>query len=494
MKYKIFRSNWLFYGILLILFMNFFTEIHPLVAFDTDDWMHFGKSRGAYPSLSFWNPSKILPECGQILTGLIGAHFIAPLIHDYVYGIIYANALVVSLAIILYLYSVQKLLEFRFKTSRLTGFAIVALYALFHFLILRTHWGDNFYLWYSEDVTCYYHYIIPNMLCTSMLMWMMRHQVLTLGQASAHKCWIIATYLALFSNLYASVTLVAYVGTVLLFDLFGPKKQAKGWLTGYIQQHSYYLLIIGLWLVVQFFEINGTRANAYGNIDAPFFESVYKTLRNLAHNRFNTLFLVITALTVVGAKAYDYRCGSKSLWHIGQRQTMLLVALVLSVTYIVLLTSKVDVTYVNRADVIFSIVFFYLLLFALCLGYLCSRSRLIAQCVPLLVMLTFFELPNMGTAWRGVQADYGLDGHECIQTERDIIQQVLQAEAAGQDTAIVIVPVYTCYKDNWPLAFDCSESVGLTLHRHGVTRRKIVTIFKNEEPIIVEPLTDTPDE
>ena len=44
------------------LFM-FFTQVHPLVIYDGDDWRYIAYTRQALPSWNEWNPSRVFAEC-----------------------------------------------------------------------------------------------------------------------------------------------------------------------------------------------------------------------------------------------------------------------------------------------------------------------------------------------------------------------------------------------------------------------------------------------
>ena len=67
MRTKITGLNWTFYTLLFLLFFVFFSQCHPLVPFDSDDWINMGIARRAYPTLAYWNPTKVFPECFEPL-------------------------------------------------------------------------------------------------------------------------------------------------------------------------------------------------------------------------------------------------------------------------------------------------------------------------------------------------------------------------------------------------------------------------------------------
>ena len=173
MKTRLFESKWVFYFIVYLFFVVFFSQVHPIAPYDTDDWQNIGLERPPYPSLECWNPTKVFPECFEPLIATLAGYLVVPLVRDYIYGLILSNAIVVSMFIIFYLIFVHTYIENRFKLSRLTNIALIIIFVLLHFLILRSAGEKNEYLWYSHDANCYYHYVIPNMMCASMVLWLM---------------------------------------------------------------------------------------------------------------------------------------------------------------------------------------------------------------------------------------------------------------------------------------------------------------------------------
>ena len=477
-------KNKILYRLLLVLsfiaFIFFFGQIHPLVPFDTDDWMNMSIERPLHPSLNWWNPTKVFPENLEPAVAMLAASFIASIIGDYINALILTNALVVSFFITCYLYFVQKLLNDKFRLSPLSNFCIMALFVLLHFLLLKTKETDNDYLLYAEDCNCYYHYIIPNLLCSCLVLWLMRHESFDWKNYIQTTIIILITYLALCSNLYSTVILIAYIGAKLLYDLFKCNKKERRWMVIFIKQYAYGIIVIFLWLIVQLIEVNGIRANAYGHVNDPFAEMVMSTIKSSFVVQFNIGVVFFAALTFLSAKILDYKSGQHSIFHIGKRQIVILLATILSFLYLILLSSKVKPENMQKGEVIFSYTFFILLLLILSVGYLCSRIKVLRYFLPLLILLVTFNIRNVRSAFLGVQCLWGTSEYECIAYDRNFIDQVRHSEALGQDSVTILVPKFDL-KDNWPLAFDSSEGICVTLSKHSVIKRYIKSDFKLQE-------------
>lgn len=469
----------LFFAIFLALAF-YYCLIHPLVPFDTDDWMNMTTSRPLYPSLHCWNPTKVFPERLEPAAAAVAARFVAPIIGDYVNALILVNAIVISFFISLYLYLVQRLLTDRFRLSLPSSFCIVVLFALLHFLILKTKETGNDYLWYAEDCNCYYHYIVSNLLCACLVLWLMRSDVNKLMKGWRAIVLVIVSYFALCSNLYSTVILVAYIGAKLVYELIAYGKKEYKWFGSYIKNNSYCLVVLFLWLVVQLIEVNGIRANAYGHVDDSLWEYIQLSTQNLLALQFNVGVIIFFVLVLLGAKAYHTHAEHHSIIHIGKQQSILILASILSLLYLILLSSKVKPENMLKGQIVFSWAFFLLLLTILCFCYLCSKIKWFRCLLPLFLFLLVFNIRNVKSDFLGVQCLWGTTEYECIEKNRDIINQVRIAEALGQDSVVIKVPKFE-YKDNWPLAFDCGFTVGYTLRKHVVVRRHLKTSFSLEE-------------
>ena len=474
---KIQYSYCLYYCFLFAIFFIFFSQVHPLLPFDTDDWKYAGLARVPYPTFSTWNPTKILPECLQPLVGMIAAYFITPILGDYITALVITHSVVISLFIILYFYSVQKLLTWKFKISPYSGFFIISIFVLLHFLVLKTRPSNNDHLFYSPDVNCYYNYIVPNMLCASIVMWLMRYDVKDNMSNTMRSAICFMTFLALFSNLFSTIILSAFIGAKLLIELFECNKEECGWLKKYIKKNTFFLIILFIWLIVQFFEANGSRASAYGAMLLPFNESLKMTIDFFVSSHYNKWFLAFTIIVIIGAKTYNCYKEKRKIYHIGKLSSISIFALFLTIVYLILLSSQVFPQYLLRSEVMFTYFFFYLLLFALCLGYLTSKINIIKIFLPFFIFFFFFLLNINENTFIDLQYPYGTNIQTCEKFDRDIINQVKTADLLGKDSVIIYVHNYK-NNSNWPLILKQGKYVGITLHKHGIIKRNIVTKFE----------------
>lgn len=480
MRIKIFESNWTFYILLFLLFFVFFSQIHPLVPFNSDDWINMGMARRAYPSFAFWNPTKVFPECFEPFVASFAAFFVTPLIGDYLNAMIFTNAAVVSLFIIIYLFSFQRLIEHKFKIPKLGVFSIVLLFAILHFLILKTEEANNEYLWYSHDCNCYYHYTIPNLLCASLVMWLMRKNINIIQNRFSIGILSFVSYLALCSNLYSTIILTAYLGSVLLIDVIQADHKEPRWIVTFVKHHWYPFLIILIWFIVQLIEVNGRRATSYGHFDRPLLQEVELTFNYFLSIHYNIKFILFIIFITIGAIGIYFLYEKKRLALIDKTPFVLFCSLILSTTYLILLSSRVVSTYILRGDVIFAFAFFFLLSIVFCICYLSVKLKYFTIAIPVLIVFALFELNNPNNVFKDIQFEYGLNAQSCLQLDKYVINRVCEADAQGKDSVFIQVPRFND-DDNWPLSIDLSKSVGTTLYKHNITRRNITTLYEITE-------------
>lgn len=469
MKEKIIEI--IFYLSLFIFIVGFFNQIHPLVPFCTDDWINLSIGRGFYPDIHEWNPTKVLPECLEPTIATIGAFFIYPLNGDYISSITLANAITAAFFILIYIFSLQRLMLSKYKISNYCCYTLLLIYILLHFYILLSQKENNEYLWRATDTNCFFHYIIPTLVSASFCLWLMRSDIHKMTSCRTWSFLGLTTYLILLSNLYSSVLLVAYCGADMIIDIIKKKKIDKTW----ILQNTYSLIVVGAWLIVQLIEVNGPRATAYGNLDAPWGEALIETLQYTIHAGYSKGFILISVITIITYIFLNLR-NKKKTPIASSLSARILLSLVFAQLYLILLSSKVLPENMLKGEVIFGFVFFYLVLFVLSLEYLCTRKNFVKIFLIYFAGYMFFEMNTTGNVFKDVLYEYDYSPQTLMQYDRDFIRQVVKADNAGQDTVYIDVPPFI-RPGKYPLSDDCSELVGITLFRHGITKNNITTFF-----------------
>ena len=309
------------------------------------------------------------------------------------------------------------------------------------------------------------------MLCACLVLWLMQHNIRNVRCGRTIATLLVMTYLALCSNLYSVVILIAYIGAVLLLDL----KTTK--LTSYIRRNSPYLIVIILWGIIQLMESSGKRANTYGFLHKPLIHSLAVTIYHFLTIRYNLWFLFVAFLTLVGVKWHEYK-RHRSLLYIDIHGKIFILAFCLSATYLILLSSRVNPGYIQRGDVIFEFAFFFFLLLIIAIAYLFKHFKHFWLAAPLLLIFMLFQINTSGRTFKDVCEQYPPNLQGSILFDKEVVRQTLDAEAAGQDSVVINVPKYKD-SENWPIATigNKSEYYGIAFYKHNLTKRIIKTIF-----------------
>lgn len=488
-KVRILKVIYLF-GIFFAIFI-FFTRIHPLVIFDTDDWLGISYKRHPIPLWGDWNPTRVFPEVLMPLCGDIAAFFVYPLTGDYIRSFTLVNGAVVALFIVLYMHMFFELLYKKWKLPTFRAFAFSTVFLLLHFLVFRSSDTGNEYLFFAPNVTSYYYYVIPALLNCSLVLYLLRNDVLYDGwrklksgtftnHTVRNSILFLALYFALFSNLYQSVILAAFIGCQLLFELFNFMKE-KGNLKEFkevAKKNVFRLIFIFAWAIEQIFEVNGGRASSFpkGN----FLQSVINVVKSMLNKvrLMNKLFLFGTLaifLLTIAIVIYNHvKKSSKektAYWRVYRQISILSVSEILIIVYLILLCSRADK--MGKPDVWLSILFFVFLGLVLCGSYIFSKLRLLDILLPLVCCFLVFETRTSNRTFLDTKIG-GVDNTTCAAIDNDIVSQFIETEKNGESEMVLYVPEFDLgTHDNWPLWIYRGSWIAQTLYRHGVIDRPI---------------------
>ena len=468
-------------GAIFAFMFVFFTRIHPLVLFDTDDWSYISYTRHAVPVWGHWNPTRVFPETFMPLAGGIAAYLVYPLTGDYLGAITITCAAVVGLFITGYAVMFWVAVRRKAKVSPSMGWMLTCLFLVLHFLVFRSAPENNLYMFGAGNLTCYFYYIIPDLLNCGLVMYLMVDDVLydgwnklRTGEYASHAVryglLVLALYLALFSNLYASAILAAYVGCQLLGEIWKLLKKTLD-LTAFAQKNILRLAFILAWGIEQIFEMNGGRAQSLTEGKTHLADGLTVTLKGLlaACRGLNNAFLVLTALVAIyAAAAYFWRRRKhKERMSAETAATPLLLAGmgVLLGLYLVFLCS-VSGGNIMTPGVHFGMMFCVFFILILGIAYALRNIRWMGMVLPLLIFILVFEVNTGGKTF--VEENMGdLEPGICTAIGNDIIRQFQEADAAGETSMPLLVPKFDS-DDNWPLADYGGGRIGGTLYEHSL--------------------------
>lgn len=433
----------LFYVVIFIFFFIFFTKIYPIIIFDTDDWSNASINRRGIPEWKAFNPVKVLPETMMKIVTKLSSIFVLPFNHDFIQATTIMYAITVTVFIVIYIYYFMKLLKCEYDMNNYNSILITILFLLCHFLIFRSAYNNNAYMFYSLDATTYFHYLIPALLNSTLVMHMMcnKKNKNTLTQKSI---LFITVYLAIFSNIFHSIIFVTYISSALLIEIIKMKKK-KIKIKEFIKNNYDKLLILLVWGISQIFELNGGRSNS---INANFIDNLKATLINLKYliNTLNKQFIIFTTIIIITAiillikdkkikKEIYFQCIFSGFF------TML---------YLILVCAYSFPSYIVRPDTIFGVVFYGLIFVFLGLGYIIKTRPKTIIAMPLLIFILFTYTDTLGKTYKDSNIPH-LSAENCIAIDNYIIDQIVSADEMNKKEVDVYIPKFDT-KDNWPIA------------------------------------------
>lgn len=458
------RLSYLFFGVsIFFLTFVFFYNIHPLVIFDTDDWCYLTYPREAVPIPSSWNPTRIFPEVIMPFASAIASYIISPFAGGYLEAITWTNALVASVFIAVYITSFVHFLRKHFGLQFSTALMFGCIFFLMHFFALRGLDSDNPYLFWSINVTSFYFYVLPNIFCATCLLYIISSNCLDSFFQPKHlvkkSLLLLCLYLALFSNLFASVIIGSYVGIVLCVRLTKAIASHAS-LKLFCLHNGAWAIIAIVWVAIQCLEAFGGRAASLSE-DVAFSTLLQETLQALLtlpiNGSFVAMCIVAAILFVIVILVNHLDKKRKNIYKLkGGFYLTLFFSGMFCFVYAFLVAAKATPQYIARADVIFS-AFFYLMILGLsCTAYIVRCLPRTILLFPVLMLLMVFSTYTGGNTFKEVNIA-NLAPEKSYAITKDIINQIQEANDDAKSTVDLHVPV-SLAKDNWPLAVYAGEN------------------------------------
>ena len=476
-----------FLGVFLLMLL-FFTFAYPLVLVSLDDWAYFGYARISLPFPGFWNPSRVLPETLMPLCGSFAA-LIYHCFGDYVKAQVFSLALAFGLCIAGYVFSFYRLLRKKLSLERFSAMLLSLCFLLLHFLMFRSQESGNIHLFYGSHVVLVFFYIIPAMLNAALLMLDLSEDfLLTLlkpGRLPQKAAWLLAVYLAVFSNLFGSVLFAAYVGCRLLADIPAARKQKQKF-SAFLREQLMRLLVLLAWLVSALFEaLGGRAARSYGDT-RPLTGKIGEATGWFGQlcGKMSWIFLALLALGLLFVLAMLLLCKKDAGGHreLLRPLGLFLAIALLCLVFLLLLCAVVEPAYFIQPGTAFPVLFFLPLFLCWCAGYALSRWKRLGLLLPLAVLVIYTATVTRSHTF----ADYnclGFSARTCMEINYDLLEQVRQADEAGQRDIVLETMDTGVEYDNWPHStIYLGDTLADLFYRHGLVKEPVtVTIQPSQD-------------
>lgn len=479
------KTELLFFGLCFVSLFIFFSYVHPLVPYDGDDWYFLAAAREPYPCWGAWNPVKVLPETVMPLCGYLSAYFLRHIVGDYVSSITVCSALIISSAITVYFYSFYRLIDLKFDLPLKGSLLSVLLLVLFHFMIFKSHQFNNLYMFYSSNLTCYFHYCLPALVNSVLVLYLFSIDDFLTIDITKNGMMILALYLAIFSNIYHSVILAVYVFVRLARAYFKNSDKHScysiSFLKEFVRNNCGWFIVMAVWFLSLFFEAHGGRANQIGHsiFTLPLKQTLIccgHLLKQISVNFGIVLFIILWSARVIYLKSKNKDC-TDFMYRDIVVQSLFCLGLVL--VYTVLVSAKANPYYMANADVAISFLFYLFVILCFSIAYILKRVPKVIKVFPLICFIIAVQTFNSDSHFRESNTK-NIAPSKCIAVDNNIVKQIIEADRAGKKKMILVVPKGNNH-DNWPHPVYMGPNISKTLFTHGIISQMVDISIKPDE-------------
>lgn len=461
-------STFIFLSMLL-----FFLKIHPLIIYDADDWIYVSYFRLPIPIWNDWNPSRVFPEIFMPLCSTLAVYLLMPLTHDYIWSLALMYGIVVSFFITLYVSAFALFLREKMKTSVSNSIIISMFFFIFHFLIFKTAESGNHHLFYANDVTCYFYYIIPTILNVILVIILELYpdlmDVFSRKNGVLKGVILFGVYMAIFSNMFCSVILAVWAGVEIINSGLELISCRQFRFRTILRNNIYKLMVVLSWLISIIYELSGGRAESLAGIS--FAENVKYTIHNFINvlisvNKYVALLLIcviILYLAIIRNKKQ------------GRYILIALANAVIIGVFLILACAKSRVDYIARTEILLALCFW---IFA-AIGIMATAlidNRVIRSLSPCILLLLCTIINSHGITFSDANCA-GLDWKICYDISSDLVKQMKEADDNHNSDIVLKVPLYNG-EDNWPLPFYLADRMSYTLYKHGIIFHNLNVTFE----------------
>lgn len=472
-----------FYALIFIYFIIFFTKLHPITISDTDDWTYLFINRKAIPLWKNWNPIRILPEVLMPLISEISTYILGG--GDFFKSLTLGYAFVLAALITILVIALCRYLYNEYNIELYVMICAMVFFILCHFWIFRTANSGNNYMFKTIDACTHFFYVIPNIMNCILVVWMMK--IGTIKRLFLHEEWhgakgffVVFAYFCIFSNIWASIIAVSFIGAKLLLELVCELKKHKFRFSIYIKNNLGEVVFLIVWITSQIYEINGGRSNSLQASSNPYKEEFFNTLKILWNTikGMNTRFIAcIIILFILGLFFIVKEKERKKLKQI----IILLLSFIITGLYLIFSCAKAVSWYISRADVFYGLFFFGMMIEILCFLAVIEHLSFLKILMPLLLIIIFSDCNTNGKTFLESNTRQ-LDPGIVAGINNDILQQMLDAQKERLDATNIYVPLFNS-NDNWPYATYANSSISGSLYKLGVLNYnvQITKIIPTEE-------------
>ena len=468
------RSRMLLVCFVFVSTMFFFTVVHPVTIISGDDWANLSLSRSVFPSWGGFNPTKVVPEILMPFAGLFASYVIMPLGITYLFSIALVTAFLVSSLLSVMLSELHLLIHKKMGVNEEKTSLVLLFYYMCIFALFKTQPGSaSPYLLWEINLTCYYHYVIPALLNSALVIYLMRSDVsmeaINRRSDVNFGFLILAAYLCIFSNVFSSVFLMVFCCIKIANAIFCRKHFSYREFVENTVRNVFYIGVVIVWAISAVFEINGGRASQIEQSGILFHESIaqFWLLLKLSDMKIVSLLTVGLLFGVFFSfKGYKNKPNSfKSIYW--------LCVFSCAATFIMLMMicGKASPGYASRPVVVWGVYMYFMLAAIVSAACALERYRFVNAIFPVLCVFLLNKAITPGLSLRESH-NLNLSYSKASEVTNNIIMQVIDAEKNGTQELALQVPKGDS-NDNWPFPVYMGPSISKTLKTDGLINKEI---------------------
>lgn len=472
---------WLLGISIFVIAMVFYTHFHPLYVFDTDDWTYIAWSRVPLPDINAWNPTRILPEVLMPFATSFGVWIMMLFTKDYIGSMCVAFAFILSAMIAVYFLTMYAMLKNALRNKATVVLVLLGLMIL-HFIPMGGQEDRTSYMLYSNSVTCLFYYTISALWNATLVMYaILKHDQLI--SSKDNKLFvgviILGCYFAINSNLFDSIIIATYGGTIIFCDFLRLIVFGKGKILDLCKKDADWFGVLCLWLGSCLCEVNGGRA-ARLKTDTTFFDSLATTITYLmdtlkALNKIWIFFLmtaICVALVILLVSYVKKTLNDEDITFVYLAIKLALSAAIV-LLFLILLCAKAGAGYIREFEVQISWMFYAVILAGVCCAYVLKKIPDFVYVVPLVLVLMFYSMAMDGKVYLDMNRSGEADVAKVKAFDEYMVQSVVDACEKGLTDVEVRVPKYSS-DDNWPIETSYGAyRISRTLFIHGLTTKQM---------------------
>lgn len=332
------------------------------------------------------------------------------------------------------------------------------------------------------NVNCIYNYIIPGLINATLVLWLYRQKLKAEEKTESKYSplfqgfLLLVIYLCIHSNMFHSIILISFVCTELFFSLlrvFSKKGGRK--IQSYVFENKWYFLLLLVWLISIFIESKGDRAAAAGTtglLELPIGETIsifIHSIRTLNKSCAWLLFTVLgLAILIWIQKRKDRRKEDKLFAGLLLKS---IVSMGITVVYLILLCAKVSPNYMENSGVMFSWIFWVMLIGVGSIAYIVGRTNVGQIALPLFAFMLVCLIMNDGKIY-AQNNSLGCRYQVVKEIDDCMIEQIVNAADKGEERVEVRIPMQKT--EYWPLDLNyAGDVISNALYSHGLIEYKI---------------------